>query len=232
MRDSRFGRTVSAIEKYRTGQTEPLSGFCCLPHQFRGWRKEKKMTAAFFIESFLLGIGLAMDAFSSSAVNGLNEPDMSRGKELLIAGTFGLFQGIMPLIGWFCVHEIAEAFETFHKMVPAIALVLLLYIGGKMLIEGIRGGGEGAEKGKLGMSDLMIQGVATSIDALSVGFTIADYGFGSALASSLIIGLVTMVICIGGVEIGRAFGTKLSNKAQILGGCILIFIGVKIFFGF
>lgn len=189
------------------------------------------MTAAFVIESILLGIGLAMDAFSSSAVNGLNEPKMSRKKELLIAGTFGLFQALMPLIGWFCVHVIAEAFESFRRLTPTIALVLLLYIGGKMLISGLRGS-EDEEKPALSIKDLLIQGIATSIDALSVGFTIADYGFGAALVSSLIIGAVTFVICIGGVEIGKAFGTKLSKHAQIIGGCILIFIGVKIFFGF
>ncbi len=192
---------------------------------------ESKMSIAFFIESFLLGIGLAMDSFSSSAVNGLNEPGMSRRKELLIAGTFGVFQGLMPLIGWFCVHVIAEAFEEFRRFTPLIALILLLYIGGKMIISGIRGAEED-EKPALSIRDLMLQGIATSIDALSVGFTLADYGFGAAFLSSLIIGLVTFVICIGGVEIGRAFGTRLSRHAQIIGGCILIFIGVKIFFGF
>lgn len=190
----------------------------------------RNMSTAFIIESILLGIGLAMDAFSSSAVNGLNEPEMSKQKMLLIAGTFGLFQGLMPLIGWFCVHEIADAFESFRKLTPLLALVLLLYIGGKMLISGIRGGD--GEKPALGLKDLMIQGIATSIDALSVGFTIAEYGFGLAAVSSLIIGLVTFVICIGGVLVGKAFGTKLSAHAQILGGCILIFIGLKIFFGF
>ena len=190
----------------------------------------RNMSTAFIIESILLGIGLAMDAFSSSAVNGLNEPEMPKQKMLLIAGTFGLFQGLMPLIGWFCVHEIADAFESFRKLTPLLALVLLLYIGGKMLISGIRGGD--GEKPALGLKDLMIQGIATSIDALSVGFTIAEYGFGLAAVSSLIIGLVTFVICIGGVLVGKAFGTKLSAHAQILGGCILIFIGLKIFFGF
>ena len=136
----------------------------------------------------------------------------------------------MPIIGWFCVHEIAEAFETFHKMTPAIALVLLLYIGGKMLISGIRGGEE--ENPAVGFRELMVQGIATAIDALSVGFTIADYGWKSALGSSLIIGVTTFIISLGGVRIGKIFGTKLSDKAQILGGVILIFIGVKIFFGF
>ncbi len=189
------------------------------------------MGAAFIIESILLGVGLAMDAFSVSAVNGLNEPNMSKKKMYLIGADFGGFQAAMPMIGWFCVHVIEEAFETFHKMTPLIALLLLLYIGGKMLISGIRGGGE-EEKPAAGFKDLMIQGIATAIDALSVGFTIADYGWQSALVSSLIIGVTTFIISVFGVRIGKAFGTKLSDKAQILGGSILIFIGVKIFFGF
>ncbi len=189
------------------------------------------MTLAFIIESILLGVGLAMDAFSVSAVNGLNEPEMGKKKMLGIAAVFGIFQAAMPVIGWFCVHEIAEAFESFRKLTPVIALVLLLYIGGKMLIEGIRGSDEG-EKPAVSFGDLMVQGVATSIDALSVGFTIAEYGWLSALSSSLIIGVVTFAISAGGILIGRAFGTKLSGKAQILGGLILIFIGLKVFFGF
>ncbi len=191
----------------------------------------KQMTFTFILESIFLGIGLAMDAFSVSAVNGLNEPDMTKKKMYIIAGTFGGFQAAMPMIGWFCVHEIAEAFESFRKLTPIIALVLLLYIGGKMLISGIRGNTD-EEKPAVGFSDLIVQGIATAIDALSVGFTIAEYGWASALVSSLIIGVVTFVISAGGVKIGRAFGTKLSNKAQILGGVILIFIGVKVFFGF
>ncbi len=209
------------------GKHEGKQSFLCL---LTNTETRRNMSTAFIIESILLGIGLAMDAFSSSAVNGLNEPEMPKQKMLLIAGTFGLFQGLMPLIGWFCVHEIADAFESFRKLTPLLALVLLLYIGGKMLISGIRGGD--GEKPALGLKDLMIQGIATSIDALSVGFTIAEYGFGLAAVSSLIIGLVTFVICIGGVLVGKAFGTKLSAHAQILGGCILIFIGLKIFFGF
>lgn len=209
------------------GKHEGKQSFLCL---LTNTETRQNMSTAFIIESILLGIGLAMDAFSSSAVNGLNEPEMPKQKMLLIAGTFGLFQGLMPLIGWFCVHEIADAFESFRKLTPLLALVLLLYIGGKMLISGIRGGD--GEKPALGLKDLMIQGIATSIDALSVGFTIAEYGFGLAAVSSLIIGLVTFVICIGGVLVGKAFGTKLSAHAQILGGCILIFIGLKIFFGF
>ena len=183
----------------------------------------------FFVNSVLFGIGLAMDAFSVSMANGLNEPGMGRKRMAAIAGTFCIYQIIMPLIGWLCVHTIAQAFSSFQKFIPWIALILLLYIGGKMLLEGIRSGDSGEEKPAVGFWELMVQGIATSIDALSVGFTIADYDFVSALVESLIIGAVTFAICIGGLFIGKKFGTKLSNKASILGGCILIAIGIEIF---
>ncbi len=184
----------------------------------------------FFVNSVLLGVGLAMDAFSVSMANGLNEPQMKKGKMLEIAGMFAFFQALMPMIGWICVHTIAQYFAAFEKMIPWIALILLLYIGGKMLIEGIRNKGEETQEGtSLGFGTLVVQGIATSIDALSVGFTIADYNWLMALVAALIIAAVTFVICMVGLEIGEKFGTKLSNKAQILGGLILIAIGLEIF---
>lgn len=184
----------------------------------------------FFMNSVLLGVGLAMDAFSVAMANGLNEPGMKSKKMLGIAGVFAFFQGLMPLIGWVCVHTILQYFAAFEKLIPWIALILLVYIGGKMLWDGIKAKGEDeAEAVGVGLSALMVQGVATSIDALSVGFTIADYGFVAALACTIIIAAVTFVICMGGLMIGKKFGTKLSNKAAILGGVILIFIGIEIF---
>lgn len=182
----------------------------------------------FFLNSILLGVGLAMDAFSVSMANGLNEPHMRAGKMCKIAGVFGGFQALMPMTGWFCVHTIAEYFHAFEKCIPWIALILLLYIGGKMLLEGVRNDCEEEVSG-LGPWALFVQGVATSIDALSVGFTIAEYNWVMALVASLIIATVTFFICVGGLIIGKKFGTKLSNKAQILGGVILIAIGIEIF---
>ena len=188
------------------------------------------VTFVFLINSVLLGVGLAMDAFSVSLANGLNEPGMNKGRMSLIAGVFAAFQAAMPMIGWICVHTIVQYFSWFEKLIPWIALILLLYIGGKMMIEGIKGGDE-AEEGikNLSFGALMIQGVATSIDALSVGFTIADYNFLMALICALIIAVVTFVICIAGLIIGKKVGTKLAGKANILGGVILIGIGVEIF---
>ena len=182
----------------------------------------------FFFNSVLLGVGLAMDAFSVSMANGLNEPKMKKKRMCLIAGVFGFFQFLMPMIGWICVHTIVQYFQMFEKFIPWIALFLLLYIGGSMLLEGIKGGEEEESSG-VGFKALLVQGLATSIDALSVGFTIADYGFLMAFVCSVIIAIVTFFICFGGLEIGKQVGTKLSNKAAILGGVILIFIGLEIF---
>ena len=183
----------------------------------------------FVFNSLLLGFGLAMDAFSVSLANGLNEPRMRLRKMLYIAGTFGLFQGLMPILGWFFVRKAAERFTAFEKYIPWIALILLLFIGGKMLIEGIlHKEGEG-EPVRLTPAALLIQGIATSIDALSVGFTIADYGFVRALAAAVIIAAVTLAVCMAGLKLGKRFGMKLAGKANILGGVILIGIGVEIF---
>lgn len=188
-----------------------------------------KLDFMFFFNCILLGVGLAMDAFSVSLANGLNEPRMGRGKLCAIAGTFGFFQALMPMLGWICVHTIVQYFQTFEKLIPWIALALLGYIGGKMLYEGIQGGDEKKEHPGVGFGALMIQGVATSIDALSVGFTIAEYDVFSAVLAALIIAVVTFFICMAGLAIGKKAGTKLAGKASVLGGVILIFIGLEIF---
>lgn len=182
----------------------------------------------FICNSILLGIGLAMDAFSMSLANGLNEPKMKLRRVFLIAEVFAIFQALMPMFGWICVHTIAEHFKAFEKMIPWIALILLGFIGEKMIAESKS---EEAEEvsGKLTFSLLMVQGVATSIDALSVGFTISDYNFLMALVCAIIIAVVTFVICVSGVIIGKTFGTKLAGKASVFGGIILILIGVEIF---
>ena len=182
----------------------------------------------FFFNSALLGVGLAMDAFSVSLANGLNEQNMKKGKMCSIAGIFAFFQGLMPMIGWVCVHTVLQHFQAFEKFIPWIALLLLCFIGGKMVFDGITSKDEN-EKTSVTFIALLIQGIATSIDALSVGFTIAEYNFLMAFVAVLIIAIVTFVICMGGLYLGKKFGTKLSDKATILGGVILIVIGIEIF---
>lgn len=185
----------------------------------------------FFTNSIALGVGLAMDAFSVSLANGLNEPSMKKTRMILIAGIFALFQCVMPLIGWICVHTVVQYFNTVSILIPWIALALLGYIGGKMLYEGLHPEREEENDTDhaLTMKLLMVQGIATSIDALSVGFTIARYDVIHALISCMIIGIVTLGICLAGLYLGRKFGTKLAGKAGILGGIILIVIGLEIF---
>ncbi len=189
------------------------------------------MTIAFLLTNLLLGAGLAMDAFTVSLANGLNDPKMRRSGAARIAGVFAGFQAAMPLLGWFCVRTVAEHFRAFEKMIPWIALILLAAIGGKMVIEGIRckKEPETGQTAALGLGALLLQGIATSIDALSVGFTIADYDLRHALGAAFIIAAVTFAICMTGIQLGRKFGMKLAGKATVLGGLLLIGIGLEIF---
>ena len=201
----------------------PYLGFFILEDVKVNW------SFGFFFTNIMLGVGLAMDAFSVSLANGLNETHMKQGKMCGISGIFAFFQALMPMIGWVCIHTIVQYFQSFEKLIPWIALALLGYIGGKMLWEGLHDSGEEAEPKAVGFAALIVQGIATSIDALSVGFTIAEYNWIMALVASLIIAGVTFPICYAGIVIGKKAGTKLAGKAGILGGVILIAIGLEIF---
>ena len=190
------------------------------------------LNLVFILNSAALGVGLAMDAFSVSLANGLHEPRMPRERMCFIAGAYAFFQFLMPMTGWACVHTIVVLFSAFRKMIPWIALGLLLYLGGKMILEGVQERNSGSDGGTgpcLSGKDLLLQGIATSIDALSVGFAIAEYALIPAFIASLIIAAVTFIICSGGLLIGRKAGTALSWKASVLGGCILVLIGIEIF---
>ena len=189
------------------------------------------LTPAFFINAVLFGIGLAMDAFSVSLANGLKYPDMKKRKILTVAIVFAVFQGVMPLTGWFFVTRLLGVFNAISPFIPYIALLLLCYIGGKMIYEGIRPCDDEEGDcccGALTLGALLLQGLATSIDALSVGLTIADLSFPLALLEAAIISLVTFFICAAGVVIGKKFGTRIGSRATVLGGAILIFIGFEI----
>ncbi len=188
-----------------------------------------QVSLSFFFNSLLLGVGLAVDAFSVSLVAGLSEPQMRRRKSALVAGVFGLFQGVMPLLGWLAVHTVLEMFGVLERFVPWIALALLVFLGVRMLLEAKTAGKKEASAAELTFSALLLQGVATSIDALSVGFTIEHYAFPAALTAAGLIAAVTFVICLLGVFLGKRFGTRFSGGANILGGVILIAIGLEIF---
>lgn len=191
-----------------------------------------ELNLIFLLNSVLLGVGLAMDAFSVSIANALSESQMKKSRMCFIAGVYAFFQFAMPMIGWICVHTVVEYFQNFEKFIPWIALALLLWIGGKMIWEVVRGEEDNDDENaltKLTFVTLLIQGVATSIDALSVGFTIADYGLLMAFVASLIIAGVTFAICMTGLLIGKKAGEKLGSKATLLGGVILVGIGIEIF---
>ncbi len=187
------------------------------------------ITFSLITMSIFIGLGLAMDAFSVSLANGLSEPCMKLPKLFGISATFAIFQGVMPMIGWICVHTVLQYFKSFEKFIPWIAFVLLVYIGVGMILDSVRCKGEDCCCNRITLGAVLTQGVATSIDALSVGFTIAEHGLFEAIVSVVIIAAVTFAVCTSGLFIGRKFGTKLAGKAGIFGGIILIAIGLEIF---
>ena len=179
----------------------------------------------FYLDAALMGLGLAMDAAAVSMANGLNEPKMKAGKMLIVAGAFGLFQGLMPLIGY-------AAGSVFSKWIsditPVLALVILSVLGGRMIAEGIKKkecDGTRALTWKL----LAAQTLATSVDALTVGVVYVSSPLLSALACFGIIAAVTFAVSLLAVWMGKRAGTAFSDKAVIAGGVILIAIGLKIF---
>ena len=183
---------------------------------------------SFYLNSALLGLGLAMDAFSVSVSDGLAEPLMKRRKTFFIAGTFAFFQALMPVLGWTLVHTAVAAFSGLSAAVPYIAFALLLFIGGKMVYEGLKNKNGDGEISVLDFKTLFIQGVATSIDALSVGFAFSSYSVYGALLAALIISVVTFVLCLVALFVGKKIGGRLSGKATVVGGAILILIGAEI----
>lgn len=191
------------------------------------------MMLGFILNSILLGVGLAMDAFSVSVADGLKSPNMKRSRRYIIAGIFAFFQFMMPLLGWIGVRSIVLFFGAFEKVIPWIAMGLLVFIGSKMICEGVtaekNGDDDRIESADPGVMTLVLQGVATSIDALSVGFTIADYGIHSALTACSVIAVVTFCLSLAGVRLGRKLSSIVRGKASIFGGAILICIGFEIF---
>lgn len=184
---------------------------------------------SFIISSILFGLGLAVDAFLISLAGGVNEPNAKRGKILASALVFALFQLAAPLIGRLCVRTVAERFLFFKECLSGIALAVLLFLGIKMLVEGLRQNNKDEEKPKSGIGALLLRAAVSSVDALSMGFTIAEYSLWTAVAGAGIIAAITFVAYTAGFFIGRKFGTRLADKAMVIGGILFIVMALEVF---
>ena len=180
------------------------------------------------LEIFLVGIGLSMDAFAVSICKGLAMPAVNKKQALLIGAYFGVFQALMPLAGWLLGSQFAR---HVTKLAPWIAFVLLAWTGGSMLRESLskKEEDEEVEPVELRHKELFLLAVATSIDALAVGvsFSMVELSVSIGAAAALI-GCTTFAISVGGVFVGHIFGARYKNRAEFVGGAILILIGVKI----
>ena len=180
------------------------------------------------LEILLIGIGLSMDAFAVAICKGLAMPDkVDRKGALLIALYFGVFQAVMPALGWLLGSQFAR---YVTQMAPWIAFVLLAWIGGSMIRESLsKEEKEEAEMGAVSHKELLVLAVATSIDALAVGVTFSMLELAVSIGAAVaLIGCTTFVISLGGVYVGNVFGARYKGKAEFVGGAILILIGVKI----
>lgn len=198
------------------------------------------LTWLLVLEVFLIGVSLSMDAFAVSITDGLCYHNLTKRKGVLIPATFGIFQAVMPLIGFFVAFGLGQAFkEVFDKFDHWIAFVLLLIIGGKMIFDAIkefRSTEDEITPKQFSLPELLLQGVATSIDALFVGVSFAATdglkdSIPNVLMSVLIIGCTTFIISLVGVIVGYKVGNVLKKKAgitEIIGGLVLIGIGLKI----
>lgn len=175
------------------------------------------------LEISLLGIGLAMDAFAVSICKGLSMKKMNWKNAIIIALYFGIFQALMPMIGYFLGTTFESFVTTFDHW---IAFILLALIGGNMIKESFDNEDE-KKNDKVDFKTMIVLALATSIDALAVGITFAFFDVNLLLAVA-IIGIITFIISIFGVKIGNKFGDKYQNKAELIGGIILVILGIKI----
>lgn len=182
----------------------------------------------YLVEFLLLGVGLAMDAFAVSICKGLAMRKVNKKQAVVIALFFGGFQAIMPIVGWFLCKGFQNYIEAFDHW---IAFALLAFIGMKMIIETLSEKEEDVVVEEmdppLDMKEMLMLAIATSIDALAVGISLAALDR-PIVESSAIIGVVTFVISIIGVYIGNFFGNRYKKRAELVGGIILVLIGVKI----
>ena len=182
----------------------------------------------FILNSVLLGIGLSADAFSLSVVNGSRMPEMKTGTCLLVSGVFAVFQGFMPMLGRYIAAELISCFAVIQVAVPYISQILLIFLGLKIISEG-RKSHLCRCPSSIVSSALLVQALATSVDALLAGITLTEFCFSLALLSALIIAFITFVLCFIGVHLGRLLGAKLQCRASLCGGVMLILIALENF---
>ena len=188
------------------------------------------MTFGFIFNSILLGFGLAMDAFTVTIANTISVTNLKKSKIYLMSLTFGFFQFLMPVLGYTIVRYISNKITYLDSIIHIIAFILLLIIGGKMIYESLfKNINEDIQSiSDISIVTIILQAIATSIDAMSTGFAFAHYDFPQVLVASIIIAIVTFVLCMIGSAIGNKFGLVLAKKAKVYGGAILILIGLKI----
>ena len=176
------------------------------------------------IEIALIGVGLAMDAFAVSICKGLAMRRMNYKKAIIIAAIFGVFQALMPALGYVLGTTFANKIAAIDHW---IAFILLALIGANMIKEALSSDDDECQDDSLRLGDLIMLSIATSIDALAVGITFAFFNV-SLLLSVSMIGIITFIICVIGVKVGNVFGEKYKSKAELAGGLILIVMGAKI----
>lgn len=176
------------------------------------------------IEIALIGVGLAMDAFAVSICKGLAMRRMNYKKAIIIAAFFGVFQALMPALGYVLGTTFANKIAAIDHW---IAFILLALIGANMIKEALSSDDDECQDDSLRLGDLIMLSIATSIDALAVGITFAFFNV-SLLLSVSMIGIITFIICVIGVKVGNLFGEKYKSKAELAGGLILIVMGAKI----
>lgn len=176
------------------------------------------------LNALLLGSGLAMDASAVGMANGLIEPKMRKRKLILIATFFGVFQGLMPLLGYAFGYLFANLITS---IVPYLALIILSILGIKMFIEGFKKEEEKQEP--ISIKGILLQAIATSIDAFAVGVLYVATPFGESILTFIIITVTTFLFVVIAIILGKTIGNKLSQSALIFGGVVLILVGIKIF---
>ena len=181
-----------------------------------------------FLNAFLLGCALAMDAFAVSIATGISDNEISKGRVFALSGTFGAFQMLMPLAGWAIVSVSVKLISVVGRAVPWIAAIVLIALGIKMIVGSFGSGGEGTAV-RPGVAGALYAGLMTSVDALSIGPSMADLTIVPVLVESLIIGVVTFGICLFGFFAGRKIGEKTGRYSGLVGGIILIIVGIRLF---